>query len=660
MRMLGDMDRSWTAHYDDEMSGWTEKPDLTLYEMLLRTAGVFPKRPAVTFEGTRITYEELVYEVDAFATALRDCNIGVGTVVTVCLPNIPQAVVAIYALNKLGGIANMVHPKTPASELRECMEQTGSECLLILDAFLPKCKDMLDELQPGLVIVCRITDYLSLAKSLAFKFATRKKIPKASQDDFYILYANLIEHGELLRQGKLNGEYDWPGPFEEENKTEEKSYVRRIGPDDPALYLHSGGTTGSPKIAVISSTNMNIPAMLGPQIIRVPDPFADPERYPQLTMVAILPLFHGFGICMCMHCMISCGINMLLVPVFKPDELSKIIRKEKPQLLAAVPTLYEGMLKSDKLQKMKLDFLIACFSGGDTLPMDLKRRFEEYIHARGAKISLREGYGLTETLTVCAVNPEKECKNGSVGLPLPGIDMQIVKPGTDEEVPVGEKGEICISGPTVMLGYLNDPEATDLAIHTHADGKKWIHSGDLGHRDEEGFFYFDQRIKRIIKVSGVPVFPTQIEKVLLSHPDVESACAVAIPHPYRLHVVKAYIVLKSTGNAASGSSDPGSPSAETGTKSETLPSAVKARQERVQMELMDLCKKTLIPYACPMEYAFRDELPETKIGKIDYRALEQEALRSAGAAPEEKETDNAADAPEVPAKEAPEGDDPDA
>lgn len=620
------MDRSWINHYDKEMSGWEEKPDLTLYEMLLRTERVFPHRPAVTFEGTRITYAELVSEVDAFATALTDCNVGVGTVVTICLPNIPQAVIAIYALNKLGAIANMVHPKTPAAELRECMEQTRSECLLILDAFLPRSRDMLEELQPGLVIVCRITDYLSLPKRILFNRTKGKKIPKVSQDDFYILYANLIEHGDLLRQGKLNGKYDWPSAFGEEKKVEQETYVRPVGPDDPVLYLHSGGTTGSPKIAVISSTNMNIPAMLGPQIIRVPDPFSDPEHFPLITMVAILPLFHGFGICMCMHCMIACGINMLLVPVFKPDELSRIIRKEKPQLLAAVPTLYEGMLKSEKLKKMKLDFLIAAFSGGDTLPMDLKKRFEEYIHARGAKISLREGYGLTETLTVCAVNPEEECRDGSVGLPLPGIDMQIVKPGTDEEVPNGSKGEICISGPTVMLGYLNDPKATDIAIHTHADGKRWIHSGDLGHRDEDGFFYFDQRIKRIIKVSGVPVFPTQIEKVLLSHPDVESACAVAIPHPYRLHVVKAYLVLKSTASKES---------------------------EKVQMELMDLCRKTLIPYACPVEYAFRSDLPKTKIGKIDYRALESEALHACGAADEVKvenvqENENTAPAEETP------------
>ncbi len=599
------MDRSWMDFYDEVMNGELDVPDYTLYEMLKRTAEVFPKRSAVTFEGTHITFSELLYEVDAFAEALGDCNIGAGTVVTVCLPNIPQAVISVYAINKLGAIANMVHPKTPAVELRNSMKLTGSECLLILDALMPKSREMLDEMKPGLVIVCAIGDYLSAPKKLAFHLAKGRKIPKYPKDSFYISYADLIHHGDLIVHGKLDDDYDWKDPFSDRKEEETSEYLRPIEPDDPAVYLHSGGTTGSPKIIMISSRNMNHLAALGPQIIGVPDPYEDPEKFPDLTMVAILPLFHGFGICMCMHCMIVNGINMLLVPVFKPEELGKIIRKEKPQLIAAVPTLYEGMMKSQKLSKMKLDFLIALFSGGDTLPMELKKRFEDFLHERGSKISLREGYGLTETVTVCSVNPEKHCRSGSVGLPLPGLDMKVVKPGTNEEIQNGEKGEICIAGPTVMLGYLNDPEATDLAIHVHEDGRRWVHSGDLGYRDDDGFFYFEQRIKRIIKVSGVPVFPTQIEKTLCQHEAVEFACAVAIPHPYRLHVVKAFIVLNDK-------------------------TADDKTKEKVKTELQEICKRDLISYACPVEYEFRSELPLTRLGKIDYRTLEKEETASDG------------------------------
>ena len=591
------MDKAWLQHYDKGMDPSIDYPDLTLYEMLVRTTSVFPSRDAIHFEGTSIRFRELLHEVDAFAEAMSDCNVGLGTVVTICLPNIPQAVVAIYALNKLGAIANMVHPKTPAEELRKCMDQANSDCLLILDAFLPKHREMLDDLKPGLVVVCRIGDYLSLPKAIGFKLSKGRKIPRIPFDSFYIQYDNLIRHGDLLLDGKLDDDYDWDSPFADAPQKTKKAYVRPITPDSPALYLHSGGTTGSPKIAVISSRNMNVPAVAGWQIINVRDPYLDPVTHPKLKMVTILPLFHGFGICMCMHCMIVNAITMVLVPIFKPDDLAHIIYKEKPELLAAVPTLYEGMLKSEKLQKMDLSFLRACFSGGDSLPLDLKRRFEEFIQARGAKIPLREGYGLTETLTVCAVNPETECKEGSVGLPIPDISMKIVKPGTDENVPIGEKGEICISGPTVMIGYLDDPEATDIAVHVDEEGVRWLHSGDLGHRDVDGFFYFDQRLKRIIKVSGVPVFPTSIEKVILENEEVELACCVAMPHPYRLHVVKAYIVLKDK-NASS------------------------EKRKEVEEQLRAACKKNLIPYACPVEYEYRQELPLTNIGKVDYRALE--------------------------------------
>lgn len=628
------MDRSWIDFYDEEMKFPVNVPAYTMYEMLKRTAEAFPKKNAVTFQGTHITFSELLYEVDSFAEAMNDCNIGAGTVVTVCLPNIPQAVVSVYAINKLGAIANMVHPKTPAPELKRSMELTSSECLLILDALMPKSREMLDEMKPGLVIVCAIGDYLSAPKKLAFHLAKGRKIPKYPKDSFYIAYSDLIHHGDLIIHGKLEDDYDWKDPFSDRKEEEKPVYIRPIEPDDPAVYLHSGGTTGSPKIITLSSANMNYLASLGPHIICLPDPFAHPEKYPDMTMVAILPLFHGFGLCMCMHCMVVNAINILLVPVFKPDELGKIIRKEKPQLIAAVPTLYEGMMKSKKLSHMKLGFLKACYAGGDTLPMDLKKRFEEFVAERGSHISLREGYGLTETVTVCAVNPEKNCRDGSVGLPLPGIDMQIVRTGTNEEAPIGEKGEICIAGPTVMLGYLNDPEATDLAIHVHEDGRRWVHTGDLGYRDKDGFFYFEQRLKRIIKVSGVPVFPTQIEKTLCQHEAVEFACAIAIPHPYRLHVVKAFIVLKDT-------------------------TADEKTKEKVISELQEICKRELISYACPVEYEFRSEFPLTRLGKIDYRALEDE-IAGKETAPEEAPLTEELPKEGSPAEEKKEESDPDA
>jgi len=374
-------------------------------------------------------------------------------------------------------------------------------------------------------------------------------------------------------------------------------YVRPIEPGAPTVYLHSGGTTGSPKTIVLSSRNMNVLAVQGPQIVNIRDPF-ESGIAPGKSMVTILPLFHGFGLCMGMHTMICNAITSILVPMFEPDSLAKVILKEKPSFLAAVPTLYEGILKSTKLKKSDLSFITCCFCGGDSLSPDLKERFEAFLHERGSAISLREGYGLTETVTVCSVNPEYKCRKESIGLPLSDILMKIVESGTEKVLPTGTQGEICVSGPTTMLGYLGDPEGTRQAIRRHSDGLNWVHTGDFGYMDPDGFFYVTQRLKRIIKVSGIPVFPSQIEAVIASVPEVSTACAIAVPDPYRIHVVKAIVV-------TAGIDD-------------------EEEQLKIREKIVVACRERLIPYARPVEIEFRSSLPMTLVGKIDYVTLEKE------------------------------------
>jgi len=323
-------------------------------------------------------------------------------------------------------------------------------------------------------------------------------------------------------------------------------------------------------------------------------------------MVTILPLFHGFGLCMGMHTMMCNAITSILVPLFTPDSLAKVILKQRPSFIAAVPTLYEGILKSTLLEKADLSFLRCCFCGGDSLSPDLKDRFESFIQSRGSKISLREGYGLTETVTVCCVNPEVKCKRESVGLPLPDMNMKIIEPNTRTEIAAGMQGEICVTGPTVMLGYLGDPEGTAEAVRLHDDGLLWVHTGDYGYMDEEGFFHFTQRLKRIIKVSGIPVFPSQIETVISRVAGVDAVCAIAAPDPYRMHVVKAIVVAS-------------------GKKSEI-------DLNKVKEDIVAACIEQLIPYARPAAIEFRDSLPETLVGKIDYVTLEKEESERSAAA----------------------------
>lgn len=559
-------------------------PDKTMYEMLARTEEYFPRTTAISFEGQKISFRTLLFEVDIITRALTDLGMKRGMVVTICLPNIPNAVVFFYAVNKLGMIANMVHPKTPPLELREFMTSTRSEHLIILDAFLNKHVKMLSQIPVRNIFVASIGDYLSPIKNVGFYLTKGRRIPPVPREKMYISWHELKKLGLSSR-------------FASESLASSYRYERAISPSAPAVFLHSGGTTGIPKTIILSSLNLNVLAVQGPQIVNIFDPF-ETGVPPQVSMVAILPLFHGFGLCMGVHTMMCNAITCILVPRFAPDILAKVIIKERPSFIAAVPTLYDGILKSALLKKADLSFLRCCFCGGDSLAPDLKDRFESFLRERGSNISLREGYGLTETVTVCCVNPECKCRKDSIGLPLPDIHMKIVAPNSHDELPFGHQGEICVCGPTTMLGYLGDPQATSETIRLHADGRKWVHTGDYGHMDEDGFFHFAQRLKRIIKVSGIPVFPSQVEAVIAAVPGVETVCAVAMPDPYRIHVVKAIV-------AASG------PHTE-----ENL--------TKIKNDIIDVCEQSLIPYARPTVIEFRDSLPLTLVGKIDYVALERE------------------------------------
>ena len=584
------MEKPWTKFYDPKMTETVNCPERSIYEMLLRTARVFPERIAVSFEGTRICFRDLLEQVDAVALALGEQGVKSGEVLTVCLPNIPQAVVIVYAANKIGAILSMVHPKTPPTELAELLTTGSSRFIIILDAFMAASVERFRELNIEKVFVASIGYYLPKIKRAGFFLTKGRKIARVPDEPRYVLWKDIMDSGNRLRKADA-------GNAEE--------FISPIQAHDPAFYLHSGGTTGSPKTIVLSSHNMNYLATIGPQIVGIDDPF-EAGVLPQLSMVAILPLFHGFGLCMSLHTMMCNGITAILVPLFTPDSLAKVILREKPNYIAAVPTLFEGMMKTKLLRDAKLPNIKACFCGGDSLSPDLKARFEKFLKDRGAPIALREGYGLTETVTVCCVNPEYKSREGSVGLPIPDILMKIVETGTHSEMPIGGQGEICVSGPTVMLGYLNDPDGTDEAIHTHADGIKWVHTGDFGYRDADGYFFFTQRLKRIIKVSGIPVFPSQIEAVICDIDGVDSACAIAIADPYRMHVVKAIVVLDETGRSKG--------------------------HEAMRDIIMKGCSDRMIAYARPVEIEFRDDLPKTLVGKIDYVRLEREEIEKRAAA----------------------------
>jgi long-chain acyl-CoA synthetase len=364
-----------------------------------------------------------------------------------------------------------------------------------------------------------------------------------------------------------------------------------------AAILYSGGTTGEPKGIMLSHRNFVCEGM---QVAAWVD-MSEGD-----TILAALPIFHGFGLGALVHAGLASGAKLVLVPQFSAALVAEMIRKKRPTLIAGVPTLYEALTHEPLLQKTDLSCLRAAFCGADTLTRPLKERFEQLVSDRGGRVKLLEGYGLTEAVTAIMGMPLNEYREGSIGVPFPDTLATICALGSDDELNAGEEGEICVSGPAVMLGYLDNPDATASALHIHADGRTWLHTGDIGRRDDDWFFYFASRLKRMIKSSGFNVYPAQVEAVLLDHPAVAEACVVGVPDQAQGERVKAFVV--TTGTAVAS--------------------------PELAAELIAHCRAHLIKWSCPRDVEFPEELPRTRVGKIDYAALIHRGAGTAGAAAE--------------------------
>jgi long-chain acyl-CoA synthetase len=316
---------------------------------------------------------------------------------------------------------------------------------------------------------------------------------------------------------------------------------------------------------------------------------------PEEKMLSILPVFHGFGLAVGIHAILINSGTCILVPKFKASSLAALVKKYKPQFMAGVPTLFDALSSDKNFNKLKLDCFKGIFCGGDSLSPEIKSRFEATLKKGRSNVSLREGYGLTESVTACAITPRGESRERTFGLPCPDNWLKVVKPNTEEECAPLEEGEICVSGPTVMLGYYKDPEASSETLKKHKDGRTWIHTGDIGSMDADGFFYFKQRSKRIIKTSGIAVYPSHIEDVLNKHPAVRLSCVIGVPHDSQGEVPKAFIKLN---DGLEGT-------------------------DALKEEIIGFCKNQLISYSRPRKIEFIDDMPMTLVGKVSFRELEE-------------------------------------
>ena len=561
--MILSSDARWYKYYGD-VPHTLDYPDISLYRMIKNTSEKYGDLTAYDFMGRAVTYCDFLEEIETCAKALIAQGVKQGDTVTVCLPNVPQAVIMFYAINRIGAIASMVHPLSAENEIMFYLNEAKSRVAITLSRFYDKFESIKGKTQVQKIIVAKIGEVLPTVKSFAYKFIGHE--PKVKKENGVISWQDFLKSAE--------------------NISEEISY-EGTG-DENAVILFSGGTTGTSKGIMLTNLNFNALAM---QTVAAAECFA-----PGDTMLSIMPVFHGFGLGVGIHTILAYAGKCVLIPQLNVDEFAGYFKKHRPNFMAGVPTLFEAMMRNEDMKKTDLSCLKGLFSGGDSLSVELKKKVDDFIRERGAKIQVREGYGTTECVTASCLTPTNYYREGSIGIPFPDTFYKIVVPNTHDEAPIGEMGEICIAGPTLMKEYINNPRETMQTLQLHEDGKIYLHTGDLGYMDEDGFIYFVQRLKRMIVTNGYNVYPSQIENVIDSHEAVMFSTVIGVKDDYRGQRVKAFVVLM-----------PGfSPT------------------DEIKKSIKEHCEKNIAKYALPREFEYRDSLPKTLVGKVAYRELEKE------------------------------------
>ena len=556
----------WYKQYEiDGVPAKLEYPNYSIFSFMEASALKHQKKVAYDFFGYLTTYGELLDEIHECAKALKALGVEEGDYVTISMPNTPEAIIMFYAVNMVGAISNMIHPLAAPGEIKHALSLVPSKFALIIDFNFETFNKIKKDVKLEKIITCSPSVSMPLLVTFGYWLTAGRKVPPIPQSDDV---------------------YDWYD-FISLSKNFEESYICPRKGDDTAVILYSGGTTGTSKGIELTNLNFNAIAMQSNQMI---------DTTPGDSILGILPLFHCFGLAVCTHFVLSIGVKTVLIPKFTPETFGDLIKKKKPTFIVGVPALFEAMINNPKLKNADLSFVKVMVSGGDSLSAELKNRVDKFLHDRGSKAVITEGYGLTESCGPVTFSPRSNHIPGTIGIPFPDTIIKIVEVNTTKEVPLGLEGEICISGLTLMKGYLNETEETKNTLRVHEDGKLWLHTGDLGRMDENGRIKFILRLKRIIVTNGYNVYPNAIESVLNSHKSVANSTVVGLPCQKRGQKVKAFIVLKK---------------------------GVKASEE-VKTSIKKLCESEIAKYSLPREYEFKTALPRTLVGKVAFRELEKE------------------------------------
>ena len=557
----------WTAYYGITPAN-LDYPHKTMYQLLSDGAAKYPDNTAYVFMGKKTSYETFMKRIDAAAKGLYHMGIRKGDKVTICMANTPQALDCFYALNRIGAIPNMIHPLSAAKEIAYYLNFSKSKAILTLAQFYDKVSSIKDELnQPTQILIARIADELPVPLSVLYPMTAGGKADRAPAGKDYTLWYDMVKAGKNTALPADDGKFD-----------------------DCGAILYSGGTTGTTKGIMLSNLNFNA---LGLQTIAA----SGFGSVAGMKMLSVMPVFHGFGLGIGIHTALIGGATCILIPQFSVKTYAETLVKQKPNIIPGVPTLFEALLRAENLKGVDLSFLKGIFSGGDSLSPELKKKVDAFLKEHNCDQQIREGYGTTECVTASCLTPKDYARSGSIGVPFPDVYYKVVAPGTTEELPANTEGEICIAGPTVMLGYMDNPEETAQTLRRHVDGRIWLHTGDLGRMDQDGFVYFRQRIKRMLITSGYNVYPSQLENIIDHHDKVLISCVIGVKDEYRGQKIKAFVV----------------------------PMPGVEPTEDLKQEILDYCAGHIAKYAMPREIEFRTELPKTLVGKVAYRVLEEEA-----------------------------------
>jgi len=558
------LDAPWSKYYTKEELHFPI-PDITIYDEVKASTKKYPQNIAIKYMGKKITYEKLLKKIDITARGLNALGITKGDIVTILLPNIPEALISLYALNKLGAIANMTHPLSAEEEIKETLITTRSKFLIIYDARYDKIESFIKNIGMKKVIFVSPGDSLSFIKRNIYNLKELNQFKHHPSNPLFTSWHNFFL-GSYFK----------------------KDFIpRKYGKNTPAVILHSGGTSGKSKNVVLQNRAFIFAARR--------ERISLNRLIPGDSALAIMPNFHGFGLSLTMHTPLTFGCTSILVPKFNGKKIDTLIKKTKPTCILGVPTLYEALANSANESNLDLSFIKYVICGGDLLTSNLENKVNNYLKSHNCKVNIYQGYGLSEALACVTICCNDNNKPGSVGIPLAGNHVKIIDPATRKTVPYGNTGEIVIQSKALMLGYLNDEGETNNALQIHDDGYIWLHTGDLGCMDKDGFLFCKGRIKRMIITSGYNVYPSHIEEIIESHPAVLQCSVVGVPHPYKQEVPKAFIVLNSGFHGLF-----------------------------IKNEIKNYCKKKLAKYMMPSEFVIRKQLPKTKLGKVDFKKLQSD------------------------------------